>query len=81
MGEPKIPNGRSQCGQQGRSGHGDELQTIFVPATIHYNDRGTLTCYEETRLNVFILAPYKLQNESNLVHSTVTQCASFTLRP
>jgi len=32
MGEPKVPNGRSQGAQQGRSGHGDEMQTIFVPA-------------------------------------------------
>jgi len=81
MGELKIPNGRSQGGKHGRSGHGDEMQTIFVPATIQYNDWGTPTCYEEKRFNFFTLTPYKLQNESTLVHSTVTQCASFTLCP
>jgi hypothetical protein len=32
MGKPKVPNGRSQGAQQGRSGHGDKMQTIFVPA-------------------------------------------------
>jgi len=32
VGEPKVPSGRSQGAQQGRSGHGDEMQKIFIPA-------------------------------------------------
>jgi hypothetical protein len=30
--EPKVPNERSENAQQDRSGHGDETQTVFVPA-------------------------------------------------
>jgi hypothetical protein len=89
MGEPKVPNGRSQVAQQDRSEHGDEMQTIFVPAantipiilsTINMTEAPRLAMKKRV-LTPSYLTPYKLQNGSTLVHSTVTQCASFTLCP
>jgi hypothetical protein len=86
----KVSNGRMHDGQQGRSGHGDEKQTIFFPAansipiilsTINIMTEAPRLALKKRVFNAFILTPYILHNESTLVHSTVTQCASFTLCP
>jgi hypothetical protein len=71
-GRPKVRNGRSQGGPQGRSGHGDEGQTIFVLdgnkipiilSTISIRTEAPRVAMKKHALTLLV-TPYTLQNES-----------------